>query len=216
MGRFHFDGGFVGFDFGQNFAFFHLPANGHSPADEGAFGRQTLLIDLDLPSSILNSHIRLFDGAGNQLAANDDGVGPSPESSALESFLAFTVPAAGTYYVGVSSSLNVAYNAVTVVETAIRAEHGRAEADQLSKYYMALEIASSTDGMLVVLEDSDFDVYRAMPVAEFCTALRQVARHIDPSQYRKSTRGPKKPVKKKRHNKRRVHVSVAKVLSQNR
>ena len=108
----------------------------------------------------------------------------------------------------------LAYNAITVVETAIRAEHGNAEADQLSKYYMALEISSTTDGMLVVLEDSDFDIYRDMPVAEFCTALRDVAQHIDLSYYRKTTRGPKKPVKKKRRNKRKVHVSVAKVLSQ--
>lgn len=108
----------------------------------------------------------------------------------------------------------VAYNAITVVETAIRAEHGDAQADQLSKYYMALEIASTTDGMSVVLEDSDFDIYRTMPVGEFCTALRDVAKHIDLDNYRKATRGPKKPVKKVRHNKRKVHVSVAKILSQ--
>jgi IS4 transposase len=108
----------------------------------------------------------------------------------------------------------LAYNAITVIETAIRAEHGKAEADKLSKYYMALEISSTTDGMMVVLEESDFDAYRDMPVAEFCTVLRDVAQHIDLSRYRKNTRGPKKPVKKKRRNKRRVHVSVAKVLSQ--
>jgi IS4 transposase len=108
----------------------------------------------------------------------------------------------------------LAYNAITVVETAIRAEHGKAEADQLSKYCMALEIASTTDGMLVVLEDSDFDIYRDMPVAEFCVALRNVAHHIDLSRYRKNTRGPKKPVLMKRSNKRKVHISVAKVLSQ--
>jgi len=53
-----------------------------------------------------------------------------------------------------------------------------------------------------------------MPVAEFCQALRDVAEHIDITNYRKTTRGPKKPVKKVRHNKREVHVSVAKVLSQ--
>jgi hypothetical protein len=108
----------------------------------------------------------------------------------------------------------VAYNAVTVVETAIRAEHGKAVAEQLSKYYMALEISSATDGMMVVLEDSDFDQFRVMPVSQFCTALRDVAQHIDLTQYRKNTRGPKKPVKKKRRNKRKVHVSVAKILEQ--
>lgn len=108
----------------------------------------------------------------------------------------------------------LAYNAVTVIETAIRAELGKAEAEQLSKYYMALEISSTNDGMMVVLEDSDFDAYRSMPVDEFCDALRDVAQHIDIDSYRKNTRGPKKPVKKKRPNRRRVHVSVAKVLSQ--
>jgi hypothetical protein len=81
---------------------------------------------------------------------------------------------------------------------------------------MALEIASTTDGMMVVLEESDFDTFRDMPVDEFCNALRDVAQHIDLNDYRKNTRGPKKPVNKKRRNKRRVHVSVAKVLSQRR
>jgi IS4 transposase len=108
----------------------------------------------------------------------------------------------------------LAYNAITVIETAIRAEHGKAESDQLSKYYVALEISSTSDGMMVVLEDSDFDAYRTMPVDEFCRALRSVAQHIDIDRYRKNTRGPKKPVRKKRKDKRKVHVSVAKVLSQ--
>lgn len=108
----------------------------------------------------------------------------------------------------------LAYNAITVVETAIRAEHGTAEAERLSKYYMALEISSTIGGMMVVLEDSDFDAYRDLPLAEFCTALREVAQHIDFSRYRKNTRGPKKPVKMGRPNKRKVHVSVAKLLNQ--
>ena len=68
--------------------------------------------------------------------------------------------------------------------------------------------------MMVILEQSDFDVFREMPLDEFCDALRDVARHINISHYRKNTRGPKKPVKKKRANKRKVHVSVAKVLNQ--
>ena len=108
----------------------------------------------------------------------------------------------------------LAYNALTVVETAIRAEHGKAEAEQLSKYYMALEIASASDGLMVLLEDSDFDVYREASVEEFCIALRNVAQHVDLDYYRKTTRGPKKPVKKKPKNKRKVHVSVHKVLQQ--
>jgi IS4 transposase len=108
----------------------------------------------------------------------------------------------------------LAYNAITVLETAIRAEHGKEVADQLSKYYMASEIASTTDGISVVLEGSDFDIYRSMPVAEFCQALRDVAQHIDINYYRKTTRGPKKRVKKVLHNKKQTHVSVAKILKE--
>lgn len=66
---------------------------------------------------------------------------------------------------------------------------------------------------MVVFEDSDFEVYRTMPIDEFCRALRDVAQHIDMDRYRRNVRGPKKPVKKKRKNKRKVHVSVAKVLN---
>lgn len=110
------------------------------------------------------------------------------------------------------ATASLAYNAITVLETAIRAEHGKEVADQLSKYYMATEIASTTDGISIVLEDSDLDIYRDMPLAEFCQTLRDVAEHIDIDYYRKTKRGPKKPVKKILHNKKQVHVSVAKIL----
>jgi IS4 transposase len=108
----------------------------------------------------------------------------------------------------------MAYNAIIVVESIIRAEHGHEQADQLSKYYLALEISETHGGMMVLLEDSDFDTFRDMPVDEFCLTLRDVAKHIDLALYRKSKRGPKKPVKKKPANKRQNHISVAKVLAQ--
>lgn len=108
----------------------------------------------------------------------------------------------------------VAYNAVMVVESVIRAEHGKAAADQLSKYYMALEISQAHDGMMVVLDDSDFDYLRDMTTADFAAEMCSVARHVDIDRYRKSTRGPKKPVKKKPPNKNRTHVSTAKILAE--
>jgi hypothetical protein len=74
---------------------------------------QTLSFDIDLPSSTLNSYIRLFNGSGTQLAANDNGVGAAPEYSANESFLQFTFPSSGTYYLAVSDSINTSYNATS-------------------------------------------------------------------------------------------------------
>jgi hypothetical protein len=103
---------------------------------------------------------------------------------------------------------------VIVVESAIRAEHGKEQADQLSKYYMALEIEKASDGMMAILEDNDFDYLKQLTIEDFCTELRTVASHVDPEKYRKNVRGPKKPVKKKPLNKRKPHISTAKVLAQ--
>jgi hypothetical protein len=68
---------------------------------------QRLTIDVATRSlatpSMLASYLRLFDSKGRQLAANDDTPG-TPDGS-----LSFTAPKAGVYYVGVSSSGNVAY-----------------------------------------------------------------------------------------------------------
>ena len=70
---------------------------------------ETLTIDIDAESldetSELDSYLRLFNAAGVQLAFNDDNVFGS-----LDSQLSFAVPATGTYYVGVSSYPNLAYD----------------------------------------------------------------------------------------------------------
>lgn len=70
---------------------------------------QSVTIDVDARSlattSALDSVLRLFNAAGKQLATNGDDAG-SPDS-----LLAFTAPATGTYYVGVSGADNEAYAA---------------------------------------------------------------------------------------------------------
>ena len=69
---------------------------------------QVLTIDIDARSltrsSTLDSHVRLFNAAGKQRAANDDAGG------SLDSHLMFTAPSAGTYSIGVSGSGNSAYS----------------------------------------------------------------------------------------------------------
>jgi len=61
---------------------------------------QRLVIDVDAKtlsgSSTLDSYLRFFDAAGNQLARNDD------DGSTYDSRIALTAVVAGTYYVGVS------------------------------------------------------------------------------------------------------------------
>jgi hypothetical protein len=71
---------------------------------------QRVGIDLDRAAgSTLNSFLRLFDAQGNQLHANDDAAAPG-ESTASDSYLEFVFALGGTYYVGVSGSVNSSYD----------------------------------------------------------------------------------------------------------
>jgi IS4 transposase len=108
----------------------------------------------------------------------------------------------------------VAYNAIAIVYAVIARERGREQAEQLSSYYVALEIAQTSDGMLVALPPERWMKLATMPISDYTSALRKIARQIDLSIYRKSVRGPKKPKPQKQHRKKVVHVSVAKILEQ--
>lgn len=99
-----------------------VPANGsaryeavigdgvHGPRDVDLFALslvagQTLTADVTARDvgSTLDSYLRLFDVTGRELAANDDAGG------SRDSYLEFTVGAAGMYYVGVSGFRNSRY-----------------------------------------------------------------------------------------------------------
>jgi subtilisin family serine protease len=70
---------------------------------------QTLTSDIAARTSGsgLDSYLRLFDDVGRQLAVNDDFGG------SLDSYLVYTAPAAGTYFVGVSGYGNSGYQPAT-------------------------------------------------------------------------------------------------------
>lgn len=73
------------------------------------FSGQNIIIDIDADDidSPLDSHLRVFDAFGVELASNND------EEGSLDSFLSFIAPANGTYYIGVSSHNNSGYNPTT-------------------------------------------------------------------------------------------------------
>ena len=80
-------------------------------------GGDTVTFDVDLPLSGLDSVLRLFNAFGTELAQSDDTPGPAPEVTPAESFITYTFPADGTYYVGVSNLVNSAYHPVTGADT---------------------------------------------------------------------------------------------------
>jgi len=74
---------------------------------------QRVGFDVDQPTgSTLDSYLRVFDGAGVQLAANNNGAA-SGETQGTASYVEYTFATAGTYYVAVSGNPNGGYDALT-------------------------------------------------------------------------------------------------------
>jgi IS4 transposase len=107
----------------------------------------------------------------------------------------------------------MAANAVAVIKAALRAVHGDEEADELSGYYMALEIQQVHEGMMIALPHEHWELFGRMSVATFARTLKEIAKHVDLKIYRKSRRGPKKPSPKKDRYNNGGHVSTHKLLT---
>ena len=84
------------------------------------------VVDLDVDTATngvpgLGSLIRIFDSSGRELAANNDAQAPGEPQpppggphfdSFFDSYIRYTFPAAGTYYIGVSNWLNDDYDPI--------------------------------------------------------------------------------------------------------
>ncbi|SRR5579859_126518 len=108
----------------------------------------------------------------------------------------------------------VAANAVAVVKAALRAVHGEDAADELSGYYLALEVKQVHDGMMIALPPPCWDDVARLNTRALATLLKKIASHVDLDQYRKTPRGPKKPPPKKSRYRNGGHVSTHKLLTQ--
>lgn len=108
----------------------------------------------------------------------------------------------------------LAANAVAVVKASLRAAHGEEKADQLSAYYLALEIKQVHEGMMVALPAENWRVFQTMTTKQFAATLKKIAAHADLARYQKSRRGPKKPPPQRTKYRNGGHVSTHKVLTE--
>jgi IS4 transposase len=106
-----------------------------------------------------------------------------------------------------------AANAVAVIKAALRAAHGDEAADELSGYYMALEIKQVHEGMMIALPPAEWERFGTMSVPTFAQTLKEMAKHVDLKMHRKSRRGPKKPPPKMDRYQNGGHVSTHKLLT---
>jgi hypothetical protein len=110
----------------------------------------------------------------------------------------------------------VASNAVALLKASLRAVHEDEEVAQMSSYYVGLEIQETYRGMMIALPPAQWQRFRGLAPAALAEVLRQVARRVQPKEYAKTKRGPKKPSppKGKYHN--GGHVSTHKLLENQR
>jgi IS4 transposase len=114
----------------------------------------------------------------------------------------------------------VAYNVLSMIQTAVEAEH-RVEprsSAELSLFALADEIKSTHKGMMIAILPEQWTPLRTLPLDAFCAALLQIAANVNPARFRKKPRGPKKDRKRKSipPSLAGAHVSTGRLLQKRR
>jgi hypothetical protein len=107
----------------------------------------------------------------------------------------------------------VAYNAVALLKAALRAAHGAQQVEQLSGYYLALEIRQTYDGMMVAIPAEHWTVFGSFSDAQLARVLKELALQVSLPRYRKHPRGPKKKPPRRRKYQNGEHVATAKIIA---
>lgn len=107
----------------------------------------------------------------------------------------------------------VAYNVMSVVQAALRSEHGKERVqEEVSMYYLAEELSAVSEGMKIAVPWPTWLKIAGLSVREFSVWLKKVAQSVDLEQYQKHPRGPKKKQQKPLYDKRKPHVATAREL----
>jgi hypothetical protein len=107
-----------------------------------------------------------------------------------------------------------AYNLLVFVRQALACCPDSPVPQEVSSYYLGNEVASVSEGLAIAVPAETWQRFAALPPRDFAVWVRGVVVGIDWRTYRKSPRGPKKPVAVKR-TRRGAHRSTARVLKEN-
>ena len=109
----------------------------------------------------------------------------------------------------------LAYNAVALIKAALRSAQGRKTVnDEVSGYYLSLEISRTYDGMMITIPAPHWAFFRELSDQECAGALRELAASVNLSRYQKHPRGPKKKPPKRTPYQNGKHVSTARLIAQ--
>lgn len=107
----------------------------------------------------------------------------------------------------------IAYNALRVVRTALAAAHGQEAADQVSDYYLTESVLSDWRALNILLSPADWTAkFSHSTPRAVASELKRVAKQVDLRRLKKTTRGPKKKVPRRRLDQKKPHVSTHRIL----
>ena len=108
----------------------------------------------------------------------------------------------------------VSYMIVSVIKASLSSIYGtKIIQEQVSGYYIADEISGTYRGMMIAIEDEQWEIFRELTQAGLIRVLRKLAKKVKLSAFRKHPRGPKKPVAKRKSDPKTPHVSTAKLIA---
>ena len=108
----------------------------------------------------------------------------------------------------------VSYMIVSVIKASLSSIYGtKIIEEQVSGYYLADEISGTYRGMMIAIEDEQWEIFRELTQPELIRVLKKLAKKVKLSAFRKHPRGPKKPVAKRKSDPKTPHVSTAKLIA---
>jgi IS4 transposase len=119
-------------------------------------------------------------------------------------------PAAALFAFAVAVTL---YNALALMRAALAVHHGATPVDEdVSGYYIAAELATTTRGMLIAIPPAHWDPFEQMPAAAFAAEIVALAGAVNLSHFKKHPRGPKLPQPPRVHDPASPHVSTHRLI----
>jgi IS4 transposase len=110
----------------------------------------------------------------------------------------------------------VAYNLLRVVRAALASVHDVQTVEKkVSSYYLAVEIEATWRGLMIAVPAEFWEAeYGSLSTSALAACLKQLAGQVKLSQFRKHTRGPKKPPPRRTATQHEPHVCTARIIAQ--
>lgn len=108
----------------------------------------------------------------------------------------------------------LAWNGLSVIHAALRNVHGEETVEQnLSSYYMSLEISQVYHGMMIAIPPKEWEIFRDLNTVQFAALFKELARNVNMRKLQKQPRAPKKPQPKRKYSGNGKHVATARLLA---